>query len=418
MKKLQSRNPAVIHLAFLVLFPGFFFYNSALATGAINAVMAGYFSPVALLFMPALLFFYLREIKQNKRSFTRADFAFLLFLLYFFLIVALNFAIRVNQDLARDHLLSILQFAALFVIFKMADFNSSRFRLAAFICLLIMGAIVFFLSIDGFFNLKEQGEFGNSEYVSTYQGFALSYLVTFIAVVPFLKSLSPRLCMYLIGVATLFLNGSRSELVALISLIAVTEILHARRRLAILLFTLALLSLLNIYSDDIVRLLPDNRELELLDLSQSTSWQIRRLLTLHAIKIISAHPILGDYGNYYYGNCCMGTYAHNILSAWVDLGLFGFIYLLCLLIIPAFFLLVDIIYRKTDRHSQELIFAFSLFFITLLLLFTSKNFTFMLSASAVGRYARYRVMQATGTARAPIFNASGSPLHHAGTIRA
>jgi hypothetical protein len=85
-----------------------------------------------------------------------------------------------------------------------------------------------------------------------------------------------------------------------------------------------LLLLLKAYIDA-SRAAADNRILELLDLSQSTSANKRHHLTVYAMQTIAAHPILGDYASYK-----PGYYSHNVLSAWVDLGLFGFVYLLAI----------------------------------------------------------------------------------------
>lgn len=401
MKNSRSLGLSTVHLAFFALFPGFFFYHSALATGRIGFALAGYFSPVSLIFMPFLAFIYLRKISQHKRLFTTTDFAFFGFLLYFFFIVAFHFSDGANRDLTRNHILSILQFAVVFVIFKMAEFSSQQFRWLAFICLIGMTAIIFFLSVNGFFNLREQAEFGYSESVATYQGFARSYLVTFLVIVPFIKSVPLRLCMYLICLPALFLNASRTEFVALALLIFLIEVLYSRYRLAILLSVLAAVFFLPFYFHDFIKLLPDNRVMELLDLSRSSSWEARHLLSLRAYETIAAHPLLGDYGSYAGRNCCAGSFSHNILSAWVDLGLLGFIYLLCMLVFPTYFLFMDIVSRKDRKNSEELVLAFSLLFVTLLLLLTAKDFTYMLIAAALGRYAYYRSAQAA-VSRTPV----------------
>src|SRR4051812_49147573 len=102
MVNLNSLGMAIVHLAFFTLFPGFFFYQSALGAGITGAFLGGYFSPVSLMFLPVLLLLYLLGIKKNKRFFTRMDFAFVTFLMYFSFTVALHFATGENQDVVRD----------------------------------------------------------------------------------------------------------------------------------------------------------------------------------------------------------------------------------------------------------------------------------------------------------------------------
>lgn len=397
MKNSGSLGMAIMHLAFFALFPGFFFYHSAAATGSIGLILAGYFSPVALIFMPLLILIYLRTINRNKFLLTTTDFAFFSFLVYFFFIVALNFADGANPELTKNHFLAILQLSAVFIIFRMAEFNSIRFRRIAFACMACMTAIIFTLSMNGFFNLKQQGEFGYAEDVATYQDFARSYLVTFLVIVPFTKAASLRLCLYFICLPALYLNASRSEFVALASLIALTEIISAKHRWMILLLVLGSAAFFISNSNDLIKSLPANRTLELLDLSHSSSWDARRLLSLRALETIAASPLLGDYGSYAGRNCCVGAYAHNILSAWVDLGLLGFVYLLCMLAFPMYFLSVEIASRKAKANPEELVLAFSLLFVTLLLLFTAKDFTYMLTSAALGRYAYYRNTRAAAS---------------------
>lgn len=395
MKKSSSPlGLTTVHWAFLALFPGFFFYDSALGIGVIGPVLGGYFSPVALVFTPILAWLYLRQIKQNKWLLTPMDFVFFAFLLYFFFVLALNFANGANPTLVRNHLLAVDHLFVVFIVFKMAEFDSKWFQKLAFISLIGMTIIIFTLSVNGFFNLKRQNLIGDTESLSTYQGFARSYLVTFLVVMPFIKSILLRLCLYLICIPALFVNGARSEFVALACIIVLAEFFYAKHRWVIL-FSFAIpAAFFHFSSDDFIKILPDNRVLELLDISQSTSWQARHSLSLHALKTIGEHPLLGDYGNYVAGSCCFYTGSHNILSAWIDLGFVGFVYLLCMTMLPMYVLSIDLFSRKTRTESEELLLAFSLMFVTLLLLFTAKDFTFMLIGAALGRYARYKNRQA------------------------
>jgi hypothetical protein len=390
MEKSDSLNLWAAHLAFLALFPGFFLYHTALGIGAIGPVLAGYFSPVCLAFWPLLAPLYVRKIKRNKGFFSRVDLAFFGFLLYFFLAVTLNFAGGADYVIVRDHLATIIHFATVFIVFRVADFGSPRFRSILFICLAGMTAVIFYLSIDGFFYLKEDSAAADSEAIATYQGFARSYFMTALAVLSFTRSAFWRLVIYFAGVPALFVNGARSELSALIAVIALTEICFAKKR-AVALLLAVVFGVMNLlaYPDYLIALLPDNRALELLDLSHSSSWEDRKILFAHALKTIAAHPIFGDYGSYVaIGG--RGSYAHNIFSAWVDLGFFGFLYLVCITVLPALSLSIELVFRSARERSEELILAFSLLFVTLLLLFTSKNFEEMIIAAAVGRYAHYR----------------------------
>ena len=50
-----------------------------------------------------------------------------------------------------------------------------------------------------------------------------------------------------------------------------------------------------------------------------------------AIESIKSNFFLGDYGSYV-SNLGIGMYSHNLLSAWVDLGLFGFVFYILILV--------------------------------------------------------------------------------------
>ena len=149
---------------------------------------------------------------------------------------------------------------------------------------------------------------------------------------------------------------------------------------------LGLVSLLWMHLDAVLAVLPDNRTLELLDLSHSSSAGLRHQLTEQALASIGRHPLLGEYGNYE-----PGLYAHNLLSAWVDLGLLGFAALLALLIYPLTHLAIHgyLLGGRTSRDHRYLL-AWSLLTSTLLLLCLSHFFSDMLIGAALGAYARYR----------------------------
>ena len=89
----------------------------------------------------------------------------------------------------------------------------------------------------------------------------------------------------------------------------------------ILLVTIVIIFVVNL--DTLAAELPENRVVDLLDIGSDTSNQARNELEQSAWESIVNNPVLGDYGGYtaYAG---IGGYSHNLLSAWVNLGLVGF----------------------------------------------------------------------------------------------
>ena len=369
-------------LAFLLLFPGFFAYHTLLGLGLIRAYLGGYFTPTALLFLPLLLLAYRQLLHCAQYRLHRVDFMFLAFLAYFLLIVAGNLAAGKNPRIVSDHLFEIVYLIDLFIIFKVADFDAPRFQAATWTCLLAMSATVFYFAVDGAFYLAALGASHDPDSVATYQGFSRSYLLTLVALLGCRQPAWRRWLLYAVGLPTLFINSARSEFGALLFLVPVVELYFTRHKLAAVGAALLAVTVINSNQQALLAQIPSNRTLELLDLSQSTSANIRHQLNLDAWHTIAQHPLFGSYASY-----AGGHYAHNVLSAWVDLGLFGFVFLLGILTLPALHLfMAGFVQRRPSRHFAR---PWALLSMTLLLLALSHYFTDMLIGAALGAYARY-----------------------------
>jgi hypothetical protein len=368
--------------AFFLLFPGFFIYHTVLGIGAMGAVLGGYFSPVSILVALPLAIIYLAKVKRNPDRLTKVDTAMWLFLAYFLAIVAANLAAGKDTLIVEHHVLAILFLVNVFIVFKTVDFSLPSFRRLGVASLLAMSAIVFSYSVDGVFYLGALGIAKDANSLATYQGFSRSYLFTFLAVIAFTKPTWQRILLYALAAPTLFLNTARSEFAALLFVIPIIEFYHSKHKLLMLFVFGLLFMLIQSNMDQILSMLPNNRILELLDLSQSTSANKRHHLSLHAMQTIRAHPLLGDYASY-----ASGYYAHNILSAWVDIGLFGIAAIFALLLIPVTPMFITEYFSK--RHSGQFLLGFSFCCTALLLLLTSHYFTDMLVAATLGACSSY-----------------------------
>ena len=373
---------AVAIFAFFLLFPGFFFYHTLLGLGAMGAFLGGFFAPASLLVLPPLVYMYLMRIRCEPGRLTRPDIAFGVYLAYFFVVVAAHAVLGAKMVHVVHHILGILFLLNVFFIFKAIDFGARHFRRIGLLSLLAMSGIVFAYSIDGVFYLGALGIARDADSLATYQGFSRSYLFTFVPIVAYTRSPWLRMLLYCIGAPTLFFNTARSEFIALLFLIPIVEFYHSRNKLLIALVFVAILITLKVFIDDIIAVLPNNRILELFDLSQSTSANKRHHLTVYALQTINEHPLLGDFGSY-----PPGLYAHNVLSAWVDLGLLGITYLMVMLTLPAIMMFARE-YFSSKNYFQFLL-PFSLASITILLLLTSHFFTDMLIGATMGCYSRY-----------------------------
>lgn len=398
----RSQREQIVSLAgFFALFPGFFFYHTLLGTGTIGAVLGGYFSPISMVLLIPLIISYYSRTRRQPNHLGSAQRHYGAFLLYFLVIVICNGAAGANPAIVVNQILCIMFMTNTFIIFSMIDFTSRFFRIGAIASLVAMTCIAAKYSVNGVFYLGAIGLSKDADSLATYQGFARSYLVTFLPVIAHTKNILFRIVLYVTAIATLFLNTARSEFVALLFIIPVIEFYFSRQKLLFLLAVVLIIVLTKLYTDQLMAAVPDNRILELLDLTHSTSANKRQHLSVHAIQTITAHPLMGDYASY-----SPGYYSHNILSAWVDLGLFGFVYLICILVLPALSMFLrEYFARRNDGHFML---GFAAVSCTLLLLFTSHYFTDMLVGVTLGAFAQYRYWRRHGKYRTSDISASPS----------
>lgn len=374
---------AVLILGFMALFPGFFFYHFLLGMGLIRAFLGGYFTPVSLLIALPLVILYIRQIRSDFRRLLPCELYYGLFFVFFAAIVAANAANGANLVIVIAHLEGMLFMTNVFILFKMIDFTAQQFRYPAILCLIGMSAIIISFSAEGMFRMDALGLSKDPAALSTYQGLARSYLVTLLCVVNYTRSLTLRVVIYSVGAASLFLNTARSEFVAMLFVIPIIELYFTKKKVLFILILASLAGLVVMNADLIEAQLPNNRILELLDLSHSNSAILRHQMMAQAAQTVSAHPILGDYASYENGH-----YAHNIFSAWVDLGIIGFIYLAALMILPTASMIITGYFRTRDRG--DFILAFATACATMLLLIKSHYFTDMLIGASIGAYSKYR----------------------------
>lgn len=372
----------VIHLAFILLFPGFFFYQTLLGLGIIGAFLGGYFTIVALVLTPALIASCYSVVKAQKLVISQLDLFCLLFIIYWCLILAINVTGGADTTIAQRHLQSILFCIDTYIIFRISNFNDRNLIVLLVISLLAMSIITIYMSIDGFFYLQALGQAKNPESLATYQGFARSYIYTYLIVVSLARWLGVRFILYGLATTTMFLNGARSEFSAVLFSIPLIELYYTKHKLIAIIPILLVVAACVMNADAIVGMLPQNRTLQLLDLSHSTSAMARQNLSSDAWRTITRNPIFGDFASY-----ADGHYAHNVLGAWVDFGIVGFVFFSLLLIWPAVMMLANGFFHH--KKSSEFIVAISFTSITIIWALSAKNVPDMSVGAALGAFAKY-----------------------------
>ena len=380
-------NPSFMaHLSLILLFPGFFIYQTLLGIGAISAVLGGYFTAVALaLFLP-ILYSFAFAVKHNRNYASGFELYLSMFVVYYLLILCVNLLGGATRIIVERYVQSIIFCFETYVIFRALDLSDKKLLKILTISLLLMSVITFYFSVGGFFFLQDLDEAKDPESLATYQGFARSYIYTYLVLIATARSSLFRYLLYIVGTSSMFINGARSEFSAVLFLIPIIELYRAKYKLCTA-FAIAFFSLSFVASiGSIVDMLPDNRILQLLDLSHSTSAITRQHFTENAIRTISSNPFFGDFASYPDGH-----YAHNALCAWVDFGLFGFLFFCGLLAWPGCWLLFNGFFVK--RQSNDFVLAGSLICITVLWAMTAKNVPDMSVGAAMGAFAKYRYLK-------------------------
>lgn len=376
----------VAHVSFLLLFPGFFFYQTLLGIGAIGAYLGGYFTLVALLLLLPLTYAFLYAVKSNRNFVTNVDLCLVYLAAYYLLVLAVNFAAGKDSMIVERYVQALIFCFETYVIFRLLDLHDKNFVRLVVLSLVIMSIITFYFSVGGFFFLHALGEAKDPKSLATYQGFARSYIYTYLILASTIRYILVRYVLYAVVTSALFLNGARSEFSALLFLIPVNELYYAKHRLYAI-FTLVLLSLFLIGGvDSIVAMLPENRILQLLDLSHSSSANTRQRFAADAMRTISENPVFGDFASYPDGH-----YAHNMITMWVDFGFVGFFFFGVLLVWHAFWLFFNGFFSRIK--SSDFVLAWSFICVTILWSLTAKSMPDMCVGAAVGAFARYRYMK-------------------------
>ena len=373
-------------LSFLLLFPGFFLYHFAVGRGYIPPVLGGYFGIVATFILIPLAVMNLKLFVKNVD----------LPVLIFFSIMFLTLSVTLVQYLLDNP----TNFSKEMFVWSMSGlvFNLACFIVAAqlgiqgvakagyWLIALIFAIVVFNIGEFGIFYVQAESD-DLSDIVSGYQGFARSIVaVLLIASAYYFHKGIKFYPLIILGVIALFFCGARTEFVLFILSLVFVYFFYSitsPKAFLILLFALVIVVLLLI---NIIDLLPDSRMFQIIDFSSNSSGGIRLQQFAFGIEKIDQHPFLGNYGSYVV-NGGVGAYPHNILSAWINLGLVGFALYILLFIVLWGVALKGFLRKKSDDYFK--VFLIFLVFTTVSIL-VSKNHSYMFVGLLVGFYIQYR----------------------------
>ena len=369
----------------ILAFPGYFIYNSSVQLGLISSFLGGGSTVTIAASLLLLARSYLRiTLRGRKNSGSHVPGVlsigplFWAFLAVFALATLIGLACGADTSITYQLFAYILKFAGLYVLAMLTPWEGRAFLYAAGVAQLVLFVFVVENSNAGAYlvnSLKPMAEDDPFDY----QALAVSYLVVSLAAGYATKPVLLRWCQWLIALYGIFLIGARSEFVGMVFSIGLIEV--ARKKilsdyLFFASFPVIFLSAVLVIGDfsDI-----DSRMFGLFEPSADESVIARMALNASAWETILDNPIFGDFASY-----APGAYAHNILSAWVDLGIIGFL-LLLILLIGSTSSIVLVILRTRDSFS---ILALGCLGICVLLLIFAKAYFYQLIPVAMGIYTR------------------------------
>ena len=390
------RKPFILMIpvfVLLFLFPMYFYYESLVGLNIIPPIFGGYFTLISIIsFFP--LFFTYKHLLDNKNTkINLIDIIFFLIILLTIIVSLVNYSMSQPKssyyDLFSWSMGGVLFNLICYFLAKTIPIHSKKLKSVAIISLTLMILIVLYNIGDlGIFYLKNKSM--NSEFIASYQGFARSMVVIGLLIISVIKSKKITIPIFILTSMALFFNGARTEFIlfffSYILLLFYTSI-NFKKKFALIILTLTLITILiNANFNTLIKNLPNNRMMELLDIKSSSSGQERKKATSAAIDTIIDKPILGDYGSYTKNNE-IGNYSHNLLSAWVNLGITGFALYVFAILIIIFGIFSRFSKNASKKPIERITFIFSVF--TIMALILSKDYSYMLFGFMVGFFSRF-----------------------------
>ncbi|MEJ6002162.1 O-antigen ligase family protein [Paucibacter soli] len=376
----------LVRICFYWLLPGFFIYHTLVGKEFLPGLLGGYSTAMSAILLLPMSFAYAQHLLESREHRLPLDTVYAGFVFYYASVLAVQFAIGARGNAVADQFGIIFQFLTLFMLARLAPLGDPNFQRWLLAFLVLMTAIIAFNADEGTFAVAALDLQGFNENLANYQAFAFVYSVVMLYVVAPMQQRWQRVLVYLFGIPTLFLNGARTEFIGILLLFSTIEFLDSKHKAITLLVTSSMLAIGIASLPLLADLYPESRTVLLfLDYSDDVSANERAQMLRDGWRSIAGSPWIGSFQSH-----ARGEHIHNALSAWVDLGLLGFIVFVVLIAVPAvdLFLLQRLSFRNPTYRL-----AFSLVFLTALFAITAKHYTHQLFPLALGIYARHLIEQ-------------------------
>lgn len=408
--------------AFLIVFPGYYFYHYFAAAGLIPLLIRGWFILGCVATAASLgTIFLLSKPTAGLQRTIHGLFGTLIAIIsisvayhYFF---GQNF--QRNPAIAVHVAATVASLVSLYLIgyFVLA---TTPVRSAATICLFAMAGLAIVAVDPNTLQFIATKRFNAPVGIAEYQGFALAFVATAILALGLNWGSRMEPVVLAIGFATLLILGSRSDfygygLIVLIWIVVST----LRKRLFTVAAGVAFLAILTASMLYLPPLIADTlsrtqqthipappakteersqhgrssdytldiaRQTTIVDLSQSESWSFRKGMLTRGWDDIKSAPFWGVYGGQTKNGYPIGSYIHNALSAWRQFGIVAFLIYIALCAAPPLLAAHQIFLKRSNDPLWVATLYFGAF--CLFLVAATKAIFWPLPALAWGLLAR------------------------------
>lgn len=372
---------------FILLFPAIFFYSSGVASSLITPILGGGFGFFAALTLATLSPSLLMRIPTLSGNALIMTFAFASLSLYTTTLLIANYLLHKNlqniNELINQYLTLLATWTALFAIgFFWPKSTPVSFRALNFVFLCGI-FLVITLNIDRSNMIFALGT-SQTEMSLSYQGLARSTAFTGLALLALIKDKAISAIVALILLFSLFFIGARAELVGVIATLPFIAYLHFKARpistLIISIILGVILLAFFVYFYDTLKI---SRHFEIFNIASSSSGSARIEMHRSAMESIKDSPLLGNFGGHAQSYEGVGSYAHNIISAWRQLGVLGFS-LYCFLMIGSIVIPLKELKKGNYRINEIPQVAATLSIFSLVLMIGAKSVFWSFPALAWG----------------------------------
>ncbi|MEM0333695.1 MAG: O-antigen ligase family protein [Candidatus Aenigmatarchaeota archaeon] len=389
-------------LVVILLFFGYAFYNILIFSGYISPFLGSYWVFLSLVSFLVLLPIGLKEvIRTFVLPSDLLEKVFYVYVLYNLSIYFWYLVITKPQIFYID--IFVWSMSGLFntILMYLIGYTLSikRSYIIIYTCLFfILFSLLLISFISSDFTYIAFNPKTIDENLSTYQGIARSILVISVILLAYYieNSFFLTYVIFLLTNLMLFIIGSRTDFVVFIISYILTLILFRFGYflksiiLSVVILIISVTSFPSFYD-----LVYNSRIFTLFDLSQNESYNLRRYYLASALEKIKESPIFGDYGFYVFLDG-IGSYPHNVfLSAWVNLGVVGFVIMIIIYMLLIFNYTKHVYIFILNKIEKDINIKYYLTLLSLLLYIVTissiaRDYSYMLIGFIIGVYSKSR----------------------------